>query len=139
MILVTGASGSAGGTVLREVLKSGQPIRAMYRSQKDSAKSPEDVQAAIADFGDKASLARALTGVDTIYLVCSPVRELVDLEGNMVNACREAGVRHIVLNSAMRRTFRSHFRAGTVSWRTRSRPRAWDIRFSGQTASCRTS
>jgi len=49
----------------------------------------------------KKSLGRALEGVDAVYLVCSPVRELVELEGNMVDACREAGVRHVVLNSAL--------------------------------------
>ena len=101
MILVTGASGNAGGTVLREVLKSGQPVKAMYRWPEDAAKAPENVEAVIADFADKPSLARALTCVDTVYLVCSPVRELVQLEGNMVDACGEAGVRHIVLNSAL--------------------------------------
>jgi uncharacterized protein YbjT (DUF2867 family) len=101
MILVTGASGNAGGTVLREVLKSGRAIKAMYRSPEDAAKSPGNVQATIADFADKPSLIRALTGVDTVYLVCSPVRELVQLESNMLDASREAGVRHIVLNSAV--------------------------------------
>ena len=101
MILVTGASGNAGGTVLREVLTRGKPVKAMYRSPKDATKSPEKVEAVIADFADKPSLVRGLGGVDTVYLVCSPVRELVQLEGNMVEACREAGVRHVVLNSAL--------------------------------------
>ena len=55
----------------------------------------------IADFADKASLGSSLEGVDAVYLVCSPVRELVELEGNMVDACREAGVHHVVLNSAL--------------------------------------
>ena len=55
----------------------------------------------IADFADKPSLSRALEGVDTVYLVCSPVRELAELEGNMVDACQAAGVRHVVLNSAL--------------------------------------
>jgi uncharacterized protein YbjT (DUF2867 family) len=101
MILVTGASGNAGGTVLKEVLKTDKPVSAMYRSPEDAAKAPEKVRAVIADFADRPSLGRALEGVDTVYLVCSPVRELVGLEGNMLDACREAGVRHIVLNSAI--------------------------------------
>jgi uncharacterized protein YbjT (DUF2867 family) len=101
MILVTGASGNAGGAVLREVLKSNEPLRAMYRSRQDAAKAPTDVSSAIADFADKPSLLRALEGVGSVYLVCSPVRELVELESNMVDACREAGVRHVVLNSAL--------------------------------------
>jgi uncharacterized protein YbjT (DUF2867 family) len=101
VILVTGASGNAGGAVLREVLKTNNPLRAMYRSQEDAAKAPANVPAVIADFSDKPSLRRALEGVDTVYLVCSPVRELVELEANMVDACREAGVRRVVLNSAL--------------------------------------
>jgi len=101
MILVTGASGSAGGAVLKEVAKTNKPFRAMYRSREDAARVPAGVSAVIADFADKPSLRRALEGVDAVYLVCSPVRELVELEGNMVDACREAGVRHVVLNSAL--------------------------------------
>jgi len=101
MILITGASGNAGGAVLREVLKSGSGVRAMVRSKEDSAKLPEGATAVIADFADKASLHRALDGVGATYLVCSPVRELVELESNMIDACREAGVKRVVLNSAL--------------------------------------
>ena len=101
MILVTGASGNAGGAVLKEVLKTNRPARAMYRSPEDAAKASAEVGTVIADFADKPRLGRALEGVDAIYLVCSPVRELVELEGNMVDACRAAGVRHVVLNSAL--------------------------------------
>src|SRR6516165_964687 len=73
----------------------------MYRSPGDAARATHDTGAVIADFADKPSLAHALEGVDAVYLVCSPVRELVELEGNMVDACREAGVGHLVLNSAL--------------------------------------
>ena len=101
MILVTGASGNAGGAVLKEVRKTNKPVKAMYRSPEDAAKAPADVGAVIADFADKPSLVRALERVDAVYLVCSPVRELVELECNMVDACRESGVHHVVLNSAL--------------------------------------
>jgi len=101
MILVTGASGNAGGAVLKEVLNTDRPVKAMYRSPEDAAKASAEVGAVIADFADKPSLGRALEGVDAVYLVCSPVRELVELEGNMVDACQAAGVRHVVLNSAL--------------------------------------
>ena len=40
MILITGASGNAGGVVLKEVLKSNRPVKAMYRSPEDAAKAP---------------------------------------------------------------------------------------------------
>jgi uncharacterized protein YbjT (DUF2867 family) len=100
MLLITGASGNPGGAVLRELLKSRSEVRAMVRSKEDAAKAPQGANV-IADFADKSSLRRALEGVDTVYLVCSPVRELVELESNMIDACREGGVKHVVLNSAL--------------------------------------
>ena len=101
MILITGASGNAGGAVLHELLKSSSEVRAMYRSKEEAAKAPQGAAAVIADFADKQSLRRALEGVDIVYLVCSPVRELVELESSMIDACREAGVKQVVQNSAL--------------------------------------
>jgi len=101
MILITGASGNVGGAVLRELLKSRSAVRAMVRSKEEAAKAPQGATAVIADFADQPSLRRALEGIDTVYLVCSPVRELVELEGNMIDACGAAGVKHLVLNSAL--------------------------------------
>jgi len=83
------------------VARSGAKHRAMYRSKAEAAKAPAGTETVFADFSDKASLAFALRGVASVYLVCSPVHELVQLEGNAIDACEAAGVRRIVLNSAM--------------------------------------
>jgi len=101
MILITGVSGTVGREVLNAVVRTGQPHRAMYRAKEDAAKAPSGTEAVIADFADKASLAAALRGVDSVYLVCSPIPDLPQLEGNMIDACQSAGVRRIVLNSAL--------------------------------------
>lgn len=101
MILITGASGTVGKAVLAEVARSGQKHRAMYRSKEDAAKAPAGTETVIADFSDKASLALALCGVESVYLVCSPIPDLVQLEGNVIEACASAGVSRIVLNSAL--------------------------------------
>ena len=101
MILITGASGSVGREVVREVQKTGQAFCAMYRSKTEAGKAPAGVKTAIADFGDTTSLLSALQGVDRVYLVCSPIQELVQLEGNAIDACKKAGVKRIVLNSAL--------------------------------------
>ncbi|MGA8221522.1 MAG: SDR family oxidoreductase [Candidatus Acidiferrales bacterium] len=101
MILITGATGTVGKAVLAEVAQSGQKHRAIYRSKEDAAKAPAGTESVIADFSDKQSLAAALRGVESLYLVCSPVPELVKLEGNVIEASEAAGVRRIVLNSAM--------------------------------------
>jgi uncharacterized protein YbjT (DUF2867 family) len=101
MILVTGASGTAGGAVLRELRARQADLRAMYRSKEDAAKAPAGVTAAVADFADSQSLRAALAGVNSVYLVCSPVQELITLESNMIDACTASGVTHVVQNSAL--------------------------------------
>jgi uncharacterized protein YbjT (DUF2867 family) len=101
MILITGASGTVGKAVLHEVAKTGAAHRAMYRSKVEAAKAPEETQTVIADFSDRPSLASALHGVESVYLVCSPIPQLVDLESNVIEASQAAGVRRIVLNSAL--------------------------------------
>jgi uncharacterized protein YbjT (DUF2867 family) len=73
----------------------------MYRSKDDAAKAPAGTEAVVADFSDRASLAAALRGVESVYLVCSPIPELVQLEGNAIESSQAAGVRRIVLNSAL--------------------------------------
>jgi uncharacterized protein YbjT (DUF2867 family) len=101
MILITGASGTVGKVVLAEVAKSGQKHRGLYRSKEEAAKAPSGSETAIADFSDRPSLLKALAGIESLYLVCSPIRELVELEDNVIAAAEAAGVRRIVLNSAL--------------------------------------
>jgi uncharacterized protein YbjT (DUF2867 family) len=101
MILVTGASGSVGKEVLKAVAVSGEKHRAMYRSEAEAGKAPGGTEAVIADFAKPETLAAALRGVESVYLVCSPIPDLVQLESNVIDACVVAGVRHVVQNSAL--------------------------------------
>jgi uncharacterized protein YbjT (DUF2867 family) len=101
MILVTGASGTVGKAVLNEVARSGAQHKAMYRSAAEAAKAPTGTQTVLADFSKKETLAAALRDADSVYLVCSPIPDLVQLESNMIEACLAARVKHIVLNSAL--------------------------------------
>jgi uncharacterized protein YbjT (DUF2867 family) len=73
----------------------------MYRSASEAAKAPAGTKPVIADFARKETLAPVLRDVDIVYLVCSPIPDLVQLESNMIDACVTAGVKHIVLNSAL--------------------------------------
>jgi uncharacterized protein YbjT (DUF2867 family) len=101
MILITGASGSVGKTVLREAIGKESKVRAMYRSKEEAAKAPAGCEPVLADFSDKQSLRAAMNGVTSVYLVCSPIPQLVELESNVVDVCKESGVKHVVLNSAL--------------------------------------
>jgi uncharacterized protein YbjT (DUF2867 family) len=101
MILITGASGSVGKVVLQEACRKESNVRAMYRSKEEAAKAPPQCEAVLADYSDKQSLRKALVGVTSVYVVCSPIPQLVELESNMLDACKESGVKHVVLNSAL--------------------------------------
>ena len=101
MILITGASGTVGRAVLDEVRKTGAAFRAMYRNDADAKNAPAGTSTVIADFADKESLARALNGADTVFVVCSPIPQLVELESNAIDVCAEKDVRHVVLNSSL--------------------------------------
>src|SRR5713226_1199961 len=101
MILITGASGSVGKTVLQEAIGKESKVRAMYRSKEEAAKAPSGCEPVLADYSDKESLRKTLDGVTSVYVVCSPIPQLVELESNALNACKESGVKHVVLNSAL--------------------------------------
>jgi uncharacterized protein YbjT (DUF2867 family) len=101
MILITGASGNVGKTVLQAVAKTGAKHRAMYRSAAEAAKAPAGTETVVADFAKPETLGAALKDVHSVYLVCSPIPELVQLESNVIDACVAAGVKHVVLNSAL--------------------------------------
>src|SRR5260370_23504714 len=101
MILVTGASGTVGKAVLKEVARSSSKHKAMHRSADEAAKAPSGTSPVIADFAKKDTLAAALRDVESVYLVCSPIPDLVQLESNMIEASVAAGVQHRVLSSAL--------------------------------------
>jgi uncharacterized protein YbjT (DUF2867 family) len=101
MILITGASGSVGKAVLQEVSRKESKCRGMFRSEQEASKAPAGCEAVLADYSDKQSLRKALDGVTAAYVVCSPIPQLVELESNVLDVCKESGVKHVVLNSAL--------------------------------------
>lgn len=121
LALVTGANGHLGNNLVRLLIEKGIPVRASVRNIKN--KEPfkglncEVVQA---DITDKASLVRALEGVETFYAVGAvfklwakdPRKEIYEanLEGtrNIVEAAKEAGVKRVVYVSSIAALDYSH-------------------------------
>ena len=80
---------------------------------------PVGVPTVVADFAAKESLPPAFAGVESIYIVCSPIPALVELESNVIDACVPNDVKHVVLNSALGPAItRGHSRVGIAWWKT---------------------
>jgi uncharacterized protein YbjT (DUF2867 family) len=102
MICVTGASGTVG----REVVKQLQAIDAPFRAAVGSASSADaararGVDAVICDYHQPDSVRAALQGCDTLFLLGANLIEQTQLELDVVDVAKAAGVRHIVKLSVM--------------------------------------
>jgi uncharacterized protein YbjT (DUF2867 family) len=64
-------------------------------------KAIDGVESIVGDFADAASLDAALRGIDRVFLVCGPVANLPELEGNVYAAVRRAKVQRVVKSSIL--------------------------------------
>lgn len=100
-ILVTGATGTIGSFVVEQLQERGASFVALARNEeKAEALRGKGISAVIGDFADVASLHHALEGVDKVFLLSVTSPEIPRLQGNVVDAAKEKGIRHIVKISA---------------------------------------
>jgi len=102
MILVTGATGKTGLDVVRGLAIVRAGVRALVR---DAAKAPAvrrpGVEVVVGDFEKPDSLRAALHGVDRVFLCSAADPRQVELQGNLVRAAKDAGVKQIVKLGAL--------------------------------------
>lgn len=105
-VLVTGATGTQGGAVARELLANGHHVRALTRRPDSAAaRALADVGASPVrgDFDDAALLERAADGADAVFVMGTPFEVDTETETRqsiaMIDAARAAGVSHIVYTS----------------------------------------
>jgi uncharacterized protein YbjT (DUF2867 family) len=111
MKLVVGATGIVGNLIARGLLERGQRVRILvrpgsdYRSLVEAGAEPVE-----GDLKDRASLDRALVGVETVVTTANSAMrggddsvETVERLGNraLMDAAREAGVGHFIFTSAL--------------------------------------
>jgi uncharacterized protein YbjT (DUF2867 family) len=101
MILVTGANGTTGSEITRQLAATGRPVRALLRDRENAAMLPKlGVEIAIGSFADLASLDAAMKEVDAVFLISFEHPEQLALQANVIEAARRAGVRMIARLSA---------------------------------------
>lgn len=102
MILVTGAAGTTGSEVVRQLAGRGIRVRAMVRNpEKAKNFSGPGVETVVADLEKPLTLDPALKGVDKVYLVSSADPRVGALHGNLIESAKRAGVKQIVRLSAV--------------------------------------
>ncbi len=102
MILVTGATGNVGSAVVAELLAKGEPVRAFVRdADRATERLGKDVELSVGDFQDPSALARAVDGVDRLFLSSADWPGKVEFETSVIDAAKTAGVRRIVKASTV--------------------------------------
>jgi uncharacterized protein YbjT (DUF2867 family) len=101
-ILVTGATGNVGSSLVSELGDRGLPARAFVRDpERASAVLGPEVELAVGDFADPASIRAALEGVEVVFLACGNLPPQLEYETNVIDAAARAGVRRLVKLSAL--------------------------------------
>lgn len=133
LILVTGATGTVGSEVVRQLVQGGHRVRALVRDLAKASKFGAEVEVVKGDFSKPETLTAAFVGVDKAYVLLPAIGpEFPELEGNAFNAAKKAGVKHVVKQSSF---VMEDFMAGTpfAEWHGASEKRlralgvAWTI------------
>ena len=94
MILVTGATGNVGGALVRQLVGSNQPVRALVRNQVEGV-FPTGVESVIGDLNQPESLSAPLMGVRGVFLL-GGYQDMPEALAEI----RRAGVERVVLLSS---------------------------------------
>jgi uncharacterized protein YbjT (DUF2867 family) len=119
VLLLTGATGTVGRSVLRRLVASGTPVRCLVRDPRRLGAERVQVQIALGDLGDHLSFRHALRGIDTVVHLASVIRDqpggsIEELAGvatwRLVQAAERAGVTRFVFFSTLGASTRSRAR-----------------------------
>lgn len=100
MILVTGATSAVGKAVIKELLARKVLVRAFLRKPVDAAKlQAQGVEAFLGDMTKQASVAQALQGIESVYLITPVAEYLLETEGLWAQEGKKAGIRHLIKQS----------------------------------------
>lgn len=107
-IFITGATGHFGKATIDFLLQKGiaaNQISALARSEEKAADlKAKGINTKIGDYLDYPSLAAAFKGVEKLFLISSSdLNNRTEQHRNAINAAKEAGVKHIIYTSFVRK------------------------------------
>lgn len=104
MILLTGAAGKTGRTVLKALLKRGHEVRILVRRLEQGEQLVADgaAEAVVGDLTGPDSINRALEGIESLYFICPNVHPEETAIGCMlIDAACSKGLSHFVYHSVL--------------------------------------
>jgi uncharacterized protein YbjT (DUF2867 family) len=94
-ILVTGATGQTGGAVIR-LLAGASGVEVIAAARSPEKAKGLGVPVVILDYDREPSLAPALEGIDSVFMVTGYTVDMLQQSKSFINAAKRAGVKHIV-------------------------------------------
>jgi uncharacterized protein YbjT (DUF2867 family) len=103
MILLTGATGLAGSFIANEFVRQREPVRVLVRNRAKAAELEKvsTIEIAEGDMSRPSSLGAALEGVDRVLMISTPFMNMAETQCTFVDACKAAGVRHVIKFSGL--------------------------------------
>jgi uncharacterized protein YbjT (DUF2867 family) len=92
-ILITGATGTIGTQLVKELTEKGISFYSMTSKPSDATNTR------VASFNNVESLTKAFTGIKTLFVLLPLVANKLELARNVAAAAKAAGVQHIVRSS----------------------------------------
>ena len=103
MILLTGATGTAGSFIANEFVRERVPVRILVRNRAKAARLEKvpTVEIVEGDMSNRSTLGPALDGVDRVLMISAPVMDMVETQSTFIDAAKAAGVRHVIKFSGL--------------------------------------
>lgn len=102
MICITGAGGTVGSEVVKQLQSAQQPFRLAYFSHaKAEAARTKGLEAVVIDYNKPENLQTAFKNCDRLFLLGPNAMNQTQLELNAVEAAKTAGVQYVVKQSIM--------------------------------------
>ena len=101
-ILVTGATGTVGSEVVRQLSAKGASVRACCHtlSKADKIRGP-GVEIVEVDYDKPETVEAAFAGVEKLFLLTPFVENMVEITAQLVAEAKKAGIKHIVKLSTL--------------------------------------